>query len=217
LLDPAVDPALVKEDEDRHRAWEARRNTLIERASIPRILPVPATTRAKGAPSPKLVNEPEVQEQALPRAEDRPTGVRFGSLVHAVLATVPLDASVSVISGTCALQGRILGATDEERDAAEEVARAVLGSEILERARAAARSGRCRREVAITLQEDDGAVVEGQADLAFEEGDGWTIVDFKTGLDHGPSPEQARRQIAFYARAVAAATGKPARGVILHV
>jgi ATP-dependent exoDNAse (exonuclease V) beta subunit len=115
------------------------------------------------------------------------------------------------------LQGRILGATDEERGVAENVTKAVLGSEIFERARAAARSGRCRREVAVTIQDDDGAIVEGQADLAFEENDGWTVVDFKTGADLDPSAEHHRRQVALYARAIEAATGRPARGWIVHI
>jgi ATP-dependent exoDNAse (exonuclease V) beta subunit len=217
LLDPAVDPALVKEDERRHREWEARRSGLIERASVPRILPVPATTRARGAPPSKVSERFEVAEHTLPRAPGRPTGIRFGSLVHAVLATIPLDADAPVISGTCTLQGRILGATDEEREAAENVTKAVLGSEILERARAAARSGRCRREVAITIEDDDGAIVEGQADLAFEENDRWTVVDFKTGADLDPTAEHHRRQVALYARAIEAATGRPARGWIVHI
>jgi ATP-dependent helicase/nuclease subunit A len=212
LLHAPDDSNLVEQDERRHREWEAGRKELIERSSAPRILPVTATARAKRPASSK--DGADVAELSLTRAQGRPTGVRFGSLVHAVLATVPLDADASVISSTCALQQRILGATEEEREAALNVAKGVLGSEILERARTAAC---CRREVAITIQDDDGAIVEGLADLAFEEDTGWTVVDFKTGLDHGPSPEQHRRQIAFYARAVAAATGKPARGVILNV
>jgi hypothetical protein len=41
----------------------------------------------------------------------RPSGPRFGTLVHAVLATVPLDTGAEGIKAAAQLQGRIFGAT----------------------------------------------------------------------------------------------------------
>jgi ATP-dependent exoDNAse (exonuclease V) beta subunit len=82
-------------------------------------------------------------------------------------------------------------------------------------ARTAWRAGRCYREVPVAFRADDGVVIEGQADLAFEADDGWVVVDFKTGLEIEADPVRHRRQVGIYARAVAAATQKPARGVLL--
>jgi ATP-dependent exoDNAse (exonuclease V) beta subunit len=218
LLDPAVDPAIVNEDGRRHREWLERRSATIARAAAPRLTPVPATQRAKEGRAPKPRDgEPAVAALSPTRRSGRPTGIRFGSLMHAVLATIPLDADASGIADTCALQARILGATAEEREAAEELTAEVLALEVMGRARAADGSGRCRREVPVTLFDEDGIVVEGQADLAFEDGDGWTVVDFKTGADLEPSPERHHRQVALYARAVAEATGRPARGLIVNI
>ena len=218
LLDPAVDAAVMKSDERRHRDWLERRMSLVGRAAIPHLVPVPATKRAKESPTSKPRDEEPTVEVLTPaRQPGRPAGVRFGSLMHAVLATVPLDADASTTSDTCALQARIFGATAEEREAAEKLAAEVLGYEIMDRARAAAKSGRCRREIPLTLRDHDGVIVEGQADLAFEDEDGWTVVDFKTGADFDTSPDHHRRQVALYARAVAAATGRPARGWIVHI
>jgi ATP-dependent helicase/nuclease subunit A len=52
---------------------------------------------------------------------------------------------------------------------------------LLERARAAARSGgRILRELPFVRAEDPAAVAEGKIDLLFEEKDGWVLVDYKT-------------------------------------
>jgi len=69
----------------------------------------------------------------------------------------------------------------------------------------------------VTLRDDDGAIVEGQADLAFEDDEGWTVVDFKTGSELDSDPDRYRRQVAIYARAIAAATGQRARGLIVRI
>ena len=46
----------------------------------------------------------EWRSSSLPRDEERPSGIRFGALVHAVLATVPLDADVGVVQRLAASQ-----------------------------------------------------------------------------------------------------------------
>ncbi len=64
----------------------------------------------------------------------------------------------------------------------------------------------------------DGSLVEGVVDLAFEEPDGWTIVDYKTDRELAASGEERyRRQVAFYASAVGQATGRPTSGVLIRV
>ena len=64
---------------------------------------------------------------------------------------------------------------------------------------------------------DDGTVIEGVVDAAFADADGWTVIDFKTDAELGARAAIYRRQVALYARAIAQATGRPARGVLLRV
>jgi ATP-dependent helicase/nuclease subunit A len=77
--------------------------------------------------------------------------------------------------------------------------------------------GQCRREAPVTLRLDDGAWIEGQLDLAFEDRGGWTVVDFKTDADMQASLDAYRRQVALYARALSTATGRPAKAVLLRI
>jgi ATP-dependent exoDNAse (exonuclease V) beta subunit len=136
----------------------------------------------------------------VPRDPDRPTGIRFGVLVHAVLGTVPLDGDADVIRRVTELQARTLGSSDEEVESAAKVVHTVLALPILERARKAAQAHRCRRETPIAWRNGD-ALIEGVIDLAFEEGRRWTLVDFKTDEEfRSAAPYQ--RQLGLYALAV---------------
>ena len=58
--------------------------------------------------------------------------------------------------------------------------------------------------------------VEGVLDLAFEDDQGWTIVDFKTTAQLAGRGGRYRRQVAMYARLVRRATGRAARAVRLR-
>jgi ATP-dependent helicase/nuclease subunit A len=89
---------------------------------------------------------------------------------------------------------------------------------VLARARAAEARGACRRETPVTIVVDDGTLVEGVVDLAFEENQGWTIVDYKTDRElRTIGEEQYRRQVQLYAWAIAQATGRSASGVIVRL
>jgi ATP-dependent exoDNAse (exonuclease V) beta subunit len=138
-------------------------------------------------------------------------------LVHAVLATVPLDAEPARIAEIALMHGRVLGATADELDAAATAVRAALAHPLLQRARSAEVGGRCRRETPVTLPIAGGRLLEGVVDLAFEEDDGWTVVDFKTDRELDGLVPRYRRQVALYAEAVARATGRAARAVLLSV
>jgi ATP-dependent helicase/nuclease subunit A len=152
------------------------------------------------------------------RGRMRPGGVRFGELVHGMLAAVPLDADRSTIESLADVQARILSAPDDEIAAAVDVVARVLAHELLGRAHAADRRGCCRRETPITHMLPDGVLVEGIVDLAFEELGRWTVVDYKTDRELAAAGEERyRRQIALYARAIAQATGQPAFGVLVRV
>ena len=149
---------------------------------------------------------------------DRPGGTRFGELVHAVLASTPLDADREAIHALTEVQARMLSAPPDEVAAAAELAARVLGHELLARARAAAARGLCRRETPLTLSLTDGRLIEGVVDLAFEENGAWTIIDYKTDRELAAAGEDRyRRHVALYASAVAQATGKPAVGILIRI
>jgi ATP-dependent exoDNAse (exonuclease V) beta subunit len=137
--------------------------------------------------------------------------------VHAVLATVALDAGRDAIAEVAALQARILGAPEDETNAATDLVEAALAHPLLVRARVASVRGRCRRETPITAAEGDGAILEGVLDLAFEEDDGWTVVDFKIQAELSGSLARYRRQVGAYASVVARVTGRPATAVLLRL
>jgi len=150
--------------------------------------------------------------------ESRAGGATFGVLVHAILAAAPFDAGRETLAELAALEGRLAGATDEEVAAAIVVSQRVLRHELLDRARRAAGRGACRRETPVTIALEDGSLVEGVVDLAFEEAGAWTVVDYKTDRELAASGEgRYRRQVALYAAAIAQATGQPSAGVLVRI
>jgi ATP-dependent exoDNAse (exonuclease V) beta subunit len=126
------------------------------------------------------------------------------------LRDATLDADRSTIAKVAALNARIIGATDEERAAAESAVVATLAHPVLARARAAER---VYREYPIVLKLDDGRLLDGVIDLAFREGGEWVVVDFKT--DDGL--ETYANQVRWYAYALAKLTGNRARACLLGV
>lgn len=206
--------------ERQHAAWKAARRDAVAVASTP-TLRVRAVTEVKddvvaaGAAADVARDAAVAVESTDAVRRARPHGKRFGVLVHAVLATVALDADGGAIADAARIQGRLTGATEDEVTAARDVVAAALAHPLLARARAATR---LEREVAVMHREDDGTIVEGVVDLAFfEEGAGWTVIDFKSDLDMGDRRDAYARQVAIYARAIAAATGAPAKGALLSV
>jgi ATP-dependent exoDNAse (exonuclease V) beta subunit len=77
--------------------------------------------------------------------------------------------------------------------------------------------GSCRREAPITLLDDDGTLLEGHVDLAFEENGEWHVIDFKTDREIGGALDRYRLQVALYVEAVARATGRPAHGLLVQI
>jgi ATP-dependent exoDNAse (exonuclease V) beta subunit len=148
---------------------------------------------------------------------ERHKGLRFGTLVHALLAACPLDSDHGTIAARAAVQARQLGASEPERETAVEVTIATLAHPLLRRADAAARMGRCRREAPLVVRLEDGTLLECVVDLAFLDEGVWTVVDFKTDSEFGTRIERYKRQVALYVQGIADGTGIPARGVILRV
>jgi ATP-dependent exoDNAse (exonuclease V) beta subunit len=127
---------------------------------------------------------------------------------------VALDADRSAIASLATIEARLLGATAEETQAAVEAVVRALAHPLLRRAAGATR---LEREAPLMLRLEDGTLVEGVVDAAFEEVGGWTVVDFKTDVELDARGDEYRRQVDLYARAIAGATGKPARAVLLQV
>jgi len=198
-----------------YRRWRARRDESIAQGSQPslRVRTVRESVAAPDAQRPS----PGVALIEVPRASDRPVGPRFGTLVHAVLATVPLGADAAGIRDVAAQQARLLGAGDEELAAAAEIVRRVLAHDLLARARAAEASGACRRETPVMMTAADGTLIEGVVDLAFSEGGAWTVVDFKTDQELESALDLYRCQVGLYAEMIAAATGKASRAVLMGI
>jgi len=210
-------PGIAEADLERYEEWRAARQTTLERGARPSLVVRPITewARAPEAAPPDL-SAIDVEVIDIGAGGDHPTGPRFGTLVHAVLATVPLDAARIAIAEGADLQARILGASAEETTAAREVVGAVLAHPLMSRAREAFARGRCRRETPVAGLGPDGALLEGVLDLAFEDDQGWTIVDFKTSAQLGGVVDRYRRQVAMYAWLVRRATSRDVRAVLMR-
>ncbi len=226
LIVKNVDAKLVAEDLRTYQAWRQARDQAAREGRRPSVAVKPARAWvAEGVPLPEGAISPASVRLLSARAATRTAeaappahGPAFGALVHALLATAPLDADRTTLGQTAALEARLLGATDQDAAAAVEAAARALAAPILDEARAAAAAGRCRREAPITIAMDDGALVDGIVDLAFERDGAWTVVDYKTDVEIAAEGEQQyRRQVALYATAIARATGKPAAGILLRI
>jgi len=215
LLSREIDEETIAADVEEFRGWERGRDAAVEAASAESVRPVTAREWAASRAGSGEADDVEVIE--LPRDRKRPRGRRFGALVHAVLATVPLDSDGERVRGIADLQGRVLGATPEEIRAAASTVSRVLAHPLLEKAREAVVRGTCRRETPLTLYTEDGLLVEGVLDLAFRGRDGWTIVDFKTDTELEAELPAYRAQVRAYAEMLSAATGEPAHGILLKV
>jgi ATP-dependent helicase/nuclease subunit A len=205
-----------------YAAWKKGRADLLNRASEPSISVQTVTALARSEASQQLGVLPPVQVELIKRADfERPSGRRFGALVHAILASVDLDADTDAIQASAAVNGRLVGATEEEIIAAVATVRATLEHPILRRAAASARKGEIRRETPVLLTLDDGGLVEGVVDLAFLEDRaefaGWTVVDFKTDREFATASDRYTAQVTAYSAAIQAATGLPSRGILLII
>ncbi len=214
LLSPEVDDAAVAVDVQRFRDWESTRETTLLAASDPSRV---VRTVREHAVFPDSVDAHPVDVVRLERPKKRPRGPRFGALVHAVLATVPMNATEEGVRSAAEMQGRVLGATAAEVRAAAVACANVLAHPLLARARETTERGGLRREVPVSRSEPGGVLVEGVVDLAFREVGGWTVVDFKTDQEIEADLELYRRQVALYASMISTVTGEPAQPVLLVV
>jgi len=132
---------------------------------------------------------------------------------------VSLEATRHEVEEATSTLARGLGASADESRSATEAVLAALEHPIILSARAPGAA--CRREAPILLRTEDGGLIEGVLDLAFrvtdKRGASWVVVDYKTDAQLEGKQAEYENQVRLYARAVAAATGEPARGVLLRV
>ena len=241
LIVKDVPESVVAEGLREYASWRDGRESAIAKGSAPSLVVRTATeisdfrfqsSELRPAIQGGLFDEPGREPQPPPEAahnvevvdlRDRAHGgeaggLRFGDLVHALLAAVPFDASAAAIEDMASVYARILSATEAEVAAAAATIGRVLAHPLLVRARAAATRGACRRETPVSCTFDSGVLVEGIVDLAFEEGGAWMVIDYKTDRElSAAGAEQYHRQVALYAYAIAQATGMPATGILARV
>jgi ATP-dependent helicase/nuclease subunit A len=197
-----------------YEAWLADRERLLRQGSAPlrRLHSVTELARLAADGKLEVPEAAEIEIEEVAREPGRPTGARFGILVHAILMSLPPQAAGGAIAGFAALHGRILGTSEAEISAAIEVVENALRSPLMQRAAGAAE---IRRESPLLIKLEDGSMVEGVADLAFKQGESWTVVDFKTDFELARRLQEYRAQLGLYLRGIRASTGAPARGSLL--
>ncbi len=227
LIHKDAPPEIVAVDRARYDSWREWRTRAVTRGEAESLRVLTATEWAdaslEGAtPVPPAVlaasEQVRIQDAGVViGGGPAPSGARYGTLVHALLAHVPLSAGAEDVARLAAVQARMLGATDGERAAAAECAARVLAHPVFARVRAAAAGGRLwRRELPLAVTVDD-VVIDGQADLVWDDGDRLVVVDYKTDVAIGPAEPSYRRQIALYADALARAYGRTVDAVLLRV
>ncbi len=213
LIARDVEPEIVAAGQRRYIAWREQRARSIESGMAPSLRVQTTTEWARSADEAPLGTVARIELDA---AVGRPGGTRHGTLVHAALAAVPLDAEPATQAAVVATQARIIGATAEEVMSATTIVATVLSHPLLAAARQADERGALYRETPVTLMAD-GVLIEGVVDLAFEQDEVMTVIDFKTDNPQGDVRHRYERQVALYAEAIARATGLPARAVLLQV
>jgi ATP-dependent helicase/nuclease subunit A len=213
-----VPPTVLRERLDSYVTWRESRQAERTAAAVPSLDVKTVTRMARDTAPPH--DGLEVTIETLPEELGRPHGARFGSLVHALLSDAPLgDAhtgdTAALLQRLSVAHARILGADTAEVDAAQRLVERVFAHPLLRLAAEAAAHDRCAREVPLTYTTDTGMVVEGTADLVVDSGSGLTVVDFKTDRPDGERLERYRRQVGWYVTAVARASGRQTRGVLM--
>jgi ATP-dependent exoDNAse (exonuclease V) beta subunit len=200
-----------------YRAWQTDRAAAVTRGKTPSIVSQTATDLSRDRTLPTRTEDVRIEVVDLPRAAGRPFGPRFGSLVHATLATVALDADAEAVLRIARTHARVLLADNQEAAAAAEAVTGALAHPLFARVRAAGALGRSARECPVMWRTSDGSIVEGTVDVVFEEGESVTILDFKTDREPSDLNDQYQRQLTLYCRAFAALRRRPVEGVLVRI
>ncbi|MFQ5737420.1 MAG: UvrD-helicase domain-containing protein [Acidobacteriota bacterium] len=190
--------------------WKERRAAALDRGGEPEFR---VFTASEATALPENLSG-SIEAEILERPEQRPSGRRFGTLVHTVLRDVDLAAGATEILSLARYHGRVMQATREEVRAAVDSVKATLRHPLLQRARA---SNHCHREFPLLLNLEDGRTLEGSIDLTFLEQGRWIVLDFKTDANLDARRTHYERQVQWYVFALSRITGTPAKGYLLAV
>lgn len=200
----------AQEGRQRYQEWKRTRDETIAAGAEPSLevfLASEAATPPDGEAFP-------IQEVSTRSGEGRPSGRRFGTLVHAVLRDAALEASLREVTRLAELLGRVLGANQEEVAAAAQAVAAALRHPLLEEARVAET---VHKELPLLLKTGERRVVDGAVDLLFSAQGRWTAVEFKTG-EAGPERKaEFLAQLSWYLKAIGEMTRQEVRGVLFLV
>ena len=215
LLAPDPDGIADEEGLDAYLDWQASRDLAVELGEQPS-RDVIVVTETQQMPPGEVKS---VEHMILPRPAERPSGKRFGTLVHTVFRDAALGSKGGRLEGDgvdalVALHGRLLSTTEAENRAAADAVRAALEHPLLQRV---AEAETTLREAPFLLPLDGNRLVEGVLDLAFREEGRWTVIDFKTDADLSTHAHAYERQVAWYVHAVEVITGEPASGLLLGI
>jgi ATP-dependent exoDNAse (exonuclease V) beta subunit len=168
LLVAQSDAKVRVEGLEKWSAWRSEVTQAVSAGSVAR-LTVETVTSTTLSPSVEV----PMRVESLEREPGRPSGRRFGSLVHGILETVELDAERPRIEQLAEARARGLEAPDEEVRAAIEIVVRALQHPVM---RQAAGASRCLREAAFVLrlpptgagvEENPVSILEGAIDLAY--------------------------------------------------
>jgi len=193
-----------------YKAWIEKREQVAAAAQAKRF-EVFTASDTSGSPTDFEV---EVSIESIEKKLGRPSGARFGTLVHTILRDAALDADHAALASLAAVHGRLLGGTPEEIEHATKAAAAALNHPLLARARQAAR---VHREYPIVLKLDESKVLEGMIDLVFEAEGVWNIIDFKTDADLASSRAHYKRQLQWYSVAISRLNRRPVRAYLMSI
>jgi len=148
---------------------------------------------------------------------DEASGIRWGGVIHALLQSAMSAPKTDWHAlATALLQAADLDVTLVEE--AVETVRHVMESTLWQRASSSRQ--RSTELPFVVLDAGDGALVRGVIDLAFEESDGWVIVDYKTDRATGQQLEKLagtyRPQVTVYRTAWAQILQQPVKEVGLY-
>ena len=228
----ADDRAAAAAGHERYETWRSIQRDAREDGGEPTIdLVVVTQTEEDPPPLTNAASTGAIRVEKLAQAPDRPSGMRFGTLVHTVLRDVSYAAPAADVHALAALHARWLDCPDEEVTTATEVVVAALAHPLLGRAAATEqrdgqhcppggiKGGRhCHREAPFLLEIAPGKIVEGTVDLLFLEDGRWTVVDFKTDIDlQEGGGARYERQLGWYLFAVEQLMQAPVEGVLLSL
>lgn len=163
--------------------------------------------------------KPPVEPSAAVRGgrDEEEHALRWGSLVHLLLQAAMRGSSGADLD---AVASAALGELELDEALAPEavaVVGEVMRSELWRRA-GAARQRLVEVPLAVCLPQEQTTILRAVVDLAFEEADGWVLVDYKT--DRVKTPEQLgekyRQQMENYRAAWQAATAAPVKELGLY-